>query len=319
MHALRSLLAGLVDHAALFPPAALAMSPAVHAHARFRAGDARWMLGRFVVPVARLEELEAAAGDLLPLGDDVEPWRLSALVAPDAAGDLGPELRRTIAFNARHARDAAAGHAVIDAVETRAATPDEVARVGAALAAAASPVPLAAYVEVPLAADPAPLAAAARAAGVRLKARTGGVTADAFPAPDAVVRLLDAAVRAGVPAKLTAGLHHPIAGDHPLTYEPGCATGAMLGFVGVFLAAALLADGHDPAAVAPLLVERDPTTLALGADRLAWTAPDGRTRAADAATVARTRAEVAVAFGSCSFEEPVRELRALGWWPSDSA
>ena len=316
---LRTLLAGVVDYAGLFPPAGLAMGPAVRRYAADRRGTARWMLGRFVVPVARLEEFEAAALDLLPAGEDDEPWRLSALAGagPAATDDPGSEpaasLRRAAAFNARHAPETGAGRAVVDAVEWRA--PD-VEAFGAVLDAAAAArarhlpsAPL--YVEPPAGADADAWARAAAPLGLRLKLRTGGVTRDAFPAPGVVLDFLAACVRDDVPAKLTAGLHHALPGEHALTSAAGSARGTMFGFVNVLLAAALLRAGHAPAAVAPLLEERDPAAFTFTDAAAAW-----RGLTADAAAVAAARGRTLVGFGSCAFDEPVDELRALGWWPA---
>jgi hypothetical protein len=309
MHALRPLFEEIVDYAGLFPPAGLAMGPAVRRYAAHRASPAAWMLARFVVPVARLEEFEAAAVALLPVNaeppDAPEPWHLSALVGADAAA----ELRAAVAFNSRHAEGAEGGRAVIDALEARAADPDDVARLadaarGAGLGRAAL------YVELPAGAPAAPYAAAAAAHGARLKLRTGGTAADAFPPPAAVLDFLAACEAHDVAAKCTAGLHHPLRGEHALTYEPECARGTMYGFVGVFLAAALLRAGHAAAEVAPLLEERDPGAFAFDDGALAW-----RELRIDAATVADARARRLVAFGSCSFDEPLHDLQALGWWP----
>jgi hypothetical protein len=199
---------------------------------------------------------------------------------------------------------------VIDALEAKAGAPDDVARLADAVGRAGLD-DAALYVELPPGADAAAYARAAAAAGARLKLRTGGVTADAFPPRDAVLAFLAACAAHDVAAKCTAGLHHPLRGEHALTYESGCARGTMYGFVGVFLAAALLHAGHAPADVAPLLEERDPGAFAFGADdALAW-----RGRRADSGTVADARVRRLVAFGSCSFEEPLRDLQALGWWP----
>ena len=322
MHPLRSLLLGVVDHAGLFPPAALAMAPAVRRHAAYRGGAAAWMLGRFVVPAARLDELAEAVA-ALPAADAAAggTWRLSALAAGAA------ELARIDAFNARHAvrdatgsatRDAASGDGValvVDMVELKAADAAGVREIARAVAAhAGAPWAAEAYVEVPLDADPAPLAAAARDGGVRLKARTGGVTAEAFPAPAALLRFLAACAARDVPAKATAGLHHALRGEHPLTYEPGCARGTMFGFLNVLLAAAFLRAGADPAALLALLEERDPASLAADDAGVSWRGPAGVLRA-DGAALAAPRARGVASFGSCSFEEPVTELRALGLLP----
>jgi hypothetical protein len=85
----------------------------------------------------------------------------------------------------------------------------------------------------------------------------------------------------------------------------------MYGFVPVLLAAALLAAGHAPGDVAPLLAERDPAAFG-AADAAAGPAPAWRGRAAPAG------ARALAGFGSCSFEEPAAELAALGWWHDDT-
>ena len=73
-----ALLAGLIDYAGLFPPAGLAMEAAVAAYASHRRGPERWILSRFVVPVARLGEFEAALGKLDPAARGDGPWEGSA-------------------------------------------------------------------------------------------------------------------------------------------------------------------------------------------------------------------------------------------------
>jgi hypothetical protein len=310
MLALRTLLAHIVDYAGLFPPAGLAMAPAVRRHAAYRAADARWMLGRFVVPVARLEEFEAASAALLPVNAEPpeapEPWTLSALVGADAVADL----RAVVAFNARHAPGVEGGRALIDTLEAKAATPNDVARLADALARAGLADAASLYVELPWGAEAAPYAQVAAARGVRLKLRTGGVTPDAFPPPAAVLDFLLACAAHDVAGKCTAGLHHPLRAERALTYEPDCARGTMFGFVNLFLAAALLHAGHAPADVAPLLEERDAATIAFDENGAEWRGL--RTHVAD---IAATRARRLVAFGSCSFEEPMHDLQSLGWWP----
>jgi hypothetical protein len=292
---LHALLAGLVDYAGLFPPAARGMTDAVREYTAHRAGPHAWMLGRFVLPVARLAEFEAAAETHLGR-DPGDPWRLSVLAAPD----LADAVLRIGEFNCRHAAPGARA-AVADVVELKAATTVEIER------AAKLPSWLVPYVEIPLADDPAPLVDALARAGLRAKVRTGGVTADAFPTLAQLARFVVRCARAGVPFKATAGLHHPLRGEFRLTYEPGAPHGTMFGFLNVFLAAALARAGADEADVAALLEERDPRALAVADDALAWR---GHRFTADALREARTSA--ALAFGSCSFAEPVDDLRALG-------
>jgi len=85
---LHALLHTIVDYAGLFPPAGLAMDEAVRHYAACRRDAHAWMLGRFVAPAARLDELAAAMRVAAAAGPE-HPWRVSALVGEDAAADFG--------------------------------------------------------------------------------------------------------------------------------------------------------------------------------------------------------------------------------------
>lgn len=293
---IQALLAGLIDYAGLFPPAALEMPAAVKEYAEHLASGDRWMLGRFVLPVARLDEFSAVADPILPR-NEASAWRIAALPGPD----LETAVKVLGEFNCRHAA-AGAGRAVIDTVEFRATTP---AGVGAALGA--MPSWLTAYVETPLDEGMDAILDAVKVYGARAKVRTGGVTADAFPSSDALARFLLACARRELPFKATAGLHHPLRGTYRLTYEPGPPHGTMFGFLNVFLAAALARQGGSGPDVVALLEERDPHAFTAGRDGISW-----RGHAFTAAGLGALR-EDAVSFGSCSFREPTDELRSLAW------
>ena len=90
MQSLRALLTGSIDYAGLFPPARLDMEPAVCRYARHRAGPQAWMLGRFVVPAARLEEFATQARSLLPAPGEA-PWRRNA--CQTLLGEISPKCR----------------------------------------------------------------------------------------------------------------------------------------------------------------------------------------------------------------------------------
>lgn len=300
--ALRALLSGLVDYAGLFPPAALEMEDAVSRYARYVGSDERWMLGRFILPVARLDEFVAAADATaadLTAREPAQPWRLSVLAGPDDAAAIEK-------FN----REASpAGRWVIDTVETKAADIETIWRLATAFDTQHT-----VFVEVPVAEDPTTLIGELALRGLRAKIRTGGVTPDAFPSPEQVMRFLTACARLSVPFKATAGLHHPMRGQYGLTYEPNTARGAMYGFLNVFLAATLLFDGTDESELLPLLEEGDAATLEIRDDSLSW-----RGHAVSAAEIAGARESFAVSFGSCSFEEPVGDLTKLGMLASSLA
>ncbi len=288
--ALEALTAGLVDYAGLFPPAALAMPDAVRAYARHAAGPDRAMLARFVVPFGRLAEFAVAVDALGADGPTpAAAWRLSVLATALDAPALA-------AWEQGHE-----GRFAVDAVEAKAETADAIASLAAAFGGAAG-----VFVEIPIREDPLPLVAALKAHGLRAKVRTGGLTADAFPPPTDIVRFLRCCHEARVPFKATAGLHHPLRGEYPFTYAADAVRGTMYGFVNLFLCAALLHGGADDATVVALLVERDARAFTLHGSAITWR---GRTIPAD--LIATARAEFAGSFGSCSFDEPARELPQL--------
>lgn len=289
----RALLAGLIDYAGLFPPAALSMDAAVAEYARWRRSPEAFMLGRFVVPAARLVELGAAAEAQLPAAGTGDPWRLSALLGGDAYGDAA----RVDAWNASHA-----GRAVVDAVELKAATPAEA---DAALAALAPG--LVAFVEVPLDENLDGLLATLERRGARAKIRTGGVVPEAIPDPGDVARFIAACAAARLPWKATAGLHHPLRGERDLTYEPASPRAVMHGFLNVFAAAAFARGGASLADLEGVLREQDPKAFHFDDEGLAWRQLRLATRELETA-----RRDFASSFGSCSFAEPVADLQSLG-------
>jgi len=130
--ALRALLAGAIDYAGLFPPAGLDMPEAARNYANYRSGPHAWALGRFIVPSARLNEVDP-------------DWKCVVLGVPPRAVEV-------CEMKVEHAADAVPLLAIL-------------------------PESVTAYFELPIDADPAPLA------GGRAKVRTGGLTPDAFPAP----------------------------------------------------------------------------------------------------------------------------------------
>lgn len=176
---------------------------------------------------------------------------------------------------------------VLGVDEVKAATEEEVAQ-----------FPPGVFVEI---AD-ARLLPAIQAHGQRAKFRTGGITPDAFPAVGDVAGFLRACKAAGVAFKATAGLHHPLRCVKPLTYEPNAPTGTMHGFLNVFMAAALL--DHAEA----ILGETDPRAFAFDDRKASW-----RGHAVTAEELRTMRSTFALSFGSCSFEEPVNDLKELGW------
>ena len=300
--ALRTLVSGIVDYAGLFPPASLEMRSAVDNYSTYRASADAWMLGRFVVPVARLDEWRAAVVFLD--GERASTWRgarLSALLS----GEFAREAELIADFNAIEP------HGVrIDVAEGRTATGDAVLATAAAM-----PDDVTLYCELPHRDDPLHLLQAVRAAGARAKIRTGGVTPDAFPTSAEIVRFLRRCIEADVTAKATAGLHHPLRGEFRLTYAPDAIRGMMYGYLNVFLCAAALRNGASDALATAILLLVDGAAIRIVGDAVHITLNPSVDGADDAhlplRVLAATRDAGLVAFGSCSFREPVDELDAV--------
>jgi hypothetical protein len=294
-----------VDYAGLFPPSGEDMRPALQNYAAYLDSDDRGALGRFIVPISRLGELEEEGRDLMPRGKRAPPWRLSVLVAEDvrAAAD---EMSK---FNKRHSSGSKGGSAVIDVAELKASTPDDIAHQRRDL-----PASFTAYFEIPVPGDISTLVGAIATARARAKIRTGGITPEAFPRSEAVIDFIAACQRADVAFKATAGLHHPLRAQYRLTYEPDSPKGTMHGYVNVFLAATLLYSGEKEGTALEVLDESDPAAFVFDDDGIAW-----RGKRVGTEEILASRSRFAISFGSCSFREPIDELAQLTRRPRSTA
>ncbi len=129
------------------------------------------------------------------------------------------------------------------------------------------------------------------------KIRTGGLTPESVPSAEYLADFLVEAAARRMAFKATAGLHHPIR------------SATMHGFVNLFVSAAFAWHGEQRE-ITRLLNEQDATAFQFREDRLNW-----RGRSLSTGQIAAARRDFAHSFGSCSFEEPIADLRQLGWIP----
>ena len=277
----RAALSALIDYAGLFPPARLPLRQASDEYRRERAGPYAWMLGRFIAPVALLAEPEARFD--APFSAIVEGSDVLSMVADLRRGSTRIE---TLEFSPRPG-----------------ATENLRERLDAE-GLANLPV----YVEIARGADWSTMLDATmerlREHGLGAKLRCGGLAADAFPSVGEVASFIAAARSKNVPFKATAGLHHPLR-------HLDRATGFMQhGFLNL-LAASALAGRVSGEKREQIVAEEDPGAFSFDDDAFTW-----RDERIDVAELARTRKEAFVAYGSCSFSEPVDDLIALGMLPA---
>lgn len=285
----RSVLAGLIDYAGLFPPAGLGMGETVLNYARFQKGPDAWALARLVLPVARLQEFEAALAALPGEAREGARFPLTALLGNDPVADMAA----VCTFNERQ-RDAGTR---VFSLEGRANTPEQVTRLRAQV-----PAEYELYLELPLEGDLTTLVGQLEAVQVAGKIRTGGLTPGDVPSPEAVLAFLTACAAEGVPCKATAGLHHALRGEQPLTYAADSPRAVLFGYLNIVLAATVLWQERPTEEAHRLLTLERSQVPDVSDDAIRW---GGITLRRD--EIDQARREFLRAVGSCSFVEPLAE------------
>lgn len=289
----RALLTEIIDYAGLFPPAQVSMPEAVINYVTYRNSNYNWMLGRFVVPVARLGEFLESADNFISM-DPGRSWHLSVL----AGEDVHQTIRQIEDFNRQNAPGV-----VCDALEIHASTESKIINTVNAL-----PPNLTTYFEIPNDERLPDLVSALAINGQRAKIRTGGTTPEAFPPVRAIIRFIRTCLAANVPFKATAGLHHPLRCYKPLTYEPDAPEGIMNGFLNLFLATGFARYGFKPALLEEIMEDEFEESYDFEDTGVWWR----REHFLNNSQLKRAREQNIISFGSCSFEEPIADLREIG-------
>ena len=313
----REFLSGIIDYAGLFPPARLPFGQAIRNYARYGVGEDSWMLGRFVCPAAKLGELEQFSGELIQEG---KPLAVAAL----GRGGATPEeflagLQADLDAIAL-LRKKLGPRATVDVLETR--LPAFMLGKSSALCMheATNMVRAQApyvnqYFEIPIddqwreamsslingLSEARQPTEGDRAVGFKL--RTGGLEAAAFPSTAQVVQALKVCRDKSVPFKATAGLHHPIR-----QFDADLKTMAH-GFLNVFGAGILAyACNLREDQIAKMIEDESAENFVFSNEAFKW-----NEFGASTAEITAARREMMISFGSCSFEEPRDDMRALGW------
>jgi hypothetical protein len=297
---LRALLTQAIDYAGLFPPASLELAPALRNYAEYVRGPDVWMLGTFILPVAQFDAAARSVSQfekkrllrvsaLGPRTDNAEGFLQSLSAAMDSIGSF---------------RAACGGMASVEQFEMP--LPSDVNSDLLQALASRAESHLATFWEAPP--DAAEQVIGLMAANNRGKAgrklgfklRTGGVKADAFPSSAEIAAALLTAGNQQVAIKFTAGLHHPVRVFHESVQTK------MHGFLNV-LGAGVLALEHqwNETEIIRMLDDEDPASFSFTDDLFAWRDYEIVTARIPA------RRELVRSLGSCSFDEPREDLRAL--------
>ncbi len=269
-----TLLAGLFDDAAVFPPGNATLADAVTAHRELRRSPYAPAVGPLLLRADQVAELvaEVVAGDDLRVGliASAEGGLLELAYARDVLLDLDDAAALSqveIALPGDH-DPAAAARLLLD---------------GLAFSAQA-------YVEIPRGDGWEGALDVLAADGVeRAKFRTGGTTSDAHPSEQELASFIGACVDRALAFKLTAGLHHAVRRTSDEGFEQH-------GILNVMVAVSAAQDGAGTGDVTAILATRQPEPL------VEWLGQADHRRL--------RRALVSV--GCCGVTEPLDELAALG-------
>ena len=294
---LRALLTRAIDYAGMFPPCSVELEPALKNQAEYVRSNDSWMLSTFVLPVAKFSDAAALVSQF----DKHHSLRISALAAKtENAKDFLAELKNVAetirSFQKQHVD-------LVSVVQLEMFLPQDVDLANLnETTGLLGDLKLQTFWETPAESAEQTIALLARAKqpAFGYKLRTGGVTADAFPSSVQIGRALLASTKHHVPIKFTAGLHHPVR-----QFRDEVKT-EMHGFLNVLGAGVLSAEHHwDEAQTIEMLEDQHPNSFEFHDTVFAWRDWE--------VTLDRIKArrKFVTSFGSCSFDEPREDLRAL--------
>lgn len=321
MDALRALMSRSLDYAGLFPPAKLPLNDAVKEFDAIRQDPHEWFHVRFVLPAARTGDFaQEARLQLAAASETHRPWHLTALLRSGQSIRESLELMRTECVLLKGLLDSHPGSLVLDSFETP--LPEEILTshdqelVRSFLLEANKifdefhfKIPV--FWEVNLNRSFEHIARAAfqfnlsEPACACLKFRTGGLTAAAIVAPEKLAHAFRLTAQQRVPFKLTAGLH--LALRH---FDSAVGTD-VFGFLNVFAAAVLARTANlSETEIQLLLEEKSPQAIQFSENGLSW-----KNYTASIAEIRQVRTDGLRSFGSCSFREPIDDLKSLHLLP----
>lgn len=293
MESVRVLLSGIIDYAGLFPPSQVSMPEAVINYATYRNSNYGWMLGRFVVPVARLDEFIESARDFVSR-DGKSTWHLCVT----AGEDINDTIRKVRDFNRKNAPGVFA-----DLIEVKANTVSKIDNTVAAL-----PEGVTAYFEIATGDALPDLVTTLSLKGQKAKIRTGGVSREDFPSSKHIIRFVRTCMAANVPFKATAGLHHPIRCFKPLTYAEDAPQGTMHGFLNMLLMTGFARESYRVSLLEEMMEEEFEEVFQFSELGVKWRNEHFLSNA----HLGWLRQKGMHTFGSCSFDEPIADLEAMG-------
>jgi hypothetical protein len=303
----------LIDYAGLFPPASLNMAQAFHNYVFYMQGEYKWMLNKFIIPSKRLGEL----------AEIMEGMKVEGKVPFSVLGTGGETVNE---FNKSFANDIKAitdfktkhGNTVsIDSFEVRLPKEifeqdnnDELLDLMIGVSAELENIlgkNIPVFYEAVMTDDYEQIiirtveTIASLDKGCGFKMRTGGVEASAFPKAEQIAFAIMTCCEFDVQMKCTAGLHHPI------RHYSEQVSSYMHGFLNVFGAGILAYTNNlDEAELIEVLNDEDPYEFVFSENGIHW-----KDEEVPNAQIKKARESFIISYGSCSFDEPIDDLKTM--------
>jgi len=330
---LRAFMHGLIDYAGLFPPANLPLNEAIDDYIKHLKGENSWMLGKFIIPISKLDDLDV----FVTLFDDIGGLKLAVLGSGGNSDDeylnnLGKDITKINGYRKKHD-----GKVKIEVYECKLASNSPTEETMKNATDLLNENNLSHYHEFPKLPDvginysteqdesswdkivlpTVKMISSFDGAGIKL--RCGGIVKEAFPSVEQVAAMIQTCALSGISMKCTAGLHHPIRhfADEYDSY--------MHGFINAFGAGVFTSKFPNPEnskekyrmfiLLSHMTDEQDGKNFKFTDEKMIWKVGDDRDTVFefDNENIKDCRKKRMISYGSCSFQEPIDDLKQLGW------
>ena len=330
---LRTFMHGLIDYAGLFPPANLPLNEAIDDYIKHLNGENSWMLGRFIIPVSKLNELD----QFVSLFDEIGPLELAVLGSGGNSNDeylskISNDMVKISDYRNRHS-----GKVRIEVYECKLPSNSPSKKTMKKATDLLNQNKLSHYHEFPELPDVGinystdedesswdeeilpVVSMIAELKGAGIKLRCGGIVKEAFPSVEQIAAMIQTCALIDIPMKCTAGLHHPIR-HFAEEYDA-----YMHGFINAFGAGIFTSNFPNPEnsqerfrmfiLLSHLIGEQVADNFDFGDKGMIWKMGDDRDSIFefDNDSIRNCRGKNMISYGSCSFQEPIDDLKQLGW------
>lgn len=310
---LKNFCSKIIDYAGLFPPASLELPQAFHNFVFYQQGEYKWMLGKFIIPAKKLSSLGELLNSMsvesnIPLsvlgsgGSNISEFREHFEEDLKLTGNFFSSFGSRVSFEALEVRlpsecfNYENNNELLDlmlhiSVKLESMHKKEIP--------VFFEVNLSENYEQEIIRTVETIASIKKNCGYKL--RTGGIEPSAFPEPEVIAFAIMTCCEYNVPMKCTAGLHHPI------RHYNNEVNSVMHGFMNVF-AAGILAytSGLDEQEIIEVLTDEDPYEFIFNENGFIWNETEITN-----SEIASAREKFMLSYGSCSFNEPVDDLKTM--------